>query len=492
MEASKAQEARGTSEPSSPDAFNAQSLFNGHELSPQRSVGSFTTLSDPATTMASFQQYTDRSTTSTDSLQQALSATHVSSDNDDFQNGFEEQHEGFSSVYGSDFHGISDYAYDGQYINAQFDESTSSYNDYSLHTIEGVRPVMMSSFPSQLLPGQSHDSADNQNSSEATIPVGFSYSTTASEESLSPPAPSLPFKPPQPTDIASRRKKVHNKPAALGTDNSRSRPPAGPRTVSHADGMRRHAGSPQGSPMRRINSAGGSSRNVISGRVNKSGIEPAQRSPINLGGFATTEAFMERNQQGIRYPLAMTSQSSLNGSLAPPTPMSPHGGEMLLTKSISVGSASPSDNGMNYMLNNGCYGSMDDQNLASPPETPQAPMFMPAAGNGWTSGPEMPERQWDYDVSDQPLYTPSHDSFLELHMPQPVYLATVSQPVTPLGQFDGISEQQSPSYMQIPGQTEYPFPDMTQYAMMADPNSAAARQKTFQFSNCTAADFSEK
>jgi len=46
--------------------------------------------------------------------------------------------------------------------------------------------------------------------------------------------------------------------------------------------------------MRRIVSAGGN-RNVTSGRISKSGVESAQRSPINLNGFADAGAFMEHD-----------------------------------------------------------------------------------------------------------------------------------------------------------------------------------------------------
>ena len=149
----------------------------------------------------------------------------------------------------------------------------------------------------------------------------------------------------------------------------------GPRTVSHAEGFRRGTESPASSPMRRIVSAGGN-RNVLSGRIYKSGIESSQRSPINLGGFADAGSFLEYNQQNIRNP-SLTAGSSLNSSLAPPTPMSPREREMTFPKlESSRSTASPIEGGVNFVFNAGvpgCFTTMEgDQNLASPPETPQA------------------------------------------------------------------------------------------------------------------------
>ncbi|KAH8808253.1 hypothetical protein F5884DRAFT_857793 [Xylogone sp. PMI_703] len=493
----EAQEAHGYSEPSSPDLFNPQSIFDGSALSPQRSIGSFSTMSGPAASVVSFgTQYTDLGI---DSIPQNTS------NHEDFHNAFEEHHDGLSSMdaYGNishapHFNGISDFSYDGTFISTSYDGSVPSvhataYNDFPIPSIEGTQSAMMTAYPSQLLPGQMQDlseSHSSESSDETPVAGGYSYSTTESEAALSPPGPSQLFKPPQPMDIASRRK-VHNKPAALGTETIRSRPAIGPRTVSHADGIRRHTDSPHGSPMRRINSAGGNSRNVISGRVNKSGVESSQRSPINLGGFASTEAFIEHNQHGIRYPLAMTAPSAPGSSLAPPTPMSPHGG------SHTVASTSPSDSGMGFVYNTaGCYNTAEDQNLASPPETPQAQMIMHAASNGWTTASDMHDQLWDMEVPDEPIYTPAHESFLELQMPQPMYLSSLSQPVTPaFGQFSPsiLSVHGSPQYTQMPGQTEYPFVEPQHYSTANEQNSSSSTgQKTFHFSNSTPADFSEK
>lgn len=366
-------------------------------------------------------------------------------------------------------------------------------------------PQAVTAFPSQLLTRfdglQQHanggsDSQSPENSSASTLANGFNDIAESDESSASPPAPSNPFRsPPPPMDIASRRKKVQHKPAALISDTLRSsRPSMGPRTVSHAEGFRRPLGSdsPVSSPMRRIVSAGGN-RNVLSGRVHKSGVESAQRSPINLGNFP--ESFMEQNLHTIRVPPSLTAGSSLNCSLAPPTPMSPREREMTLVKRETTRStASPNEGSMNFVFNAGTGGftTMEgDQNLASPPETPQAQMVIHPSTNWPTM--EYSEKQWSFDVVDEPLYTPAHEGFpMELHMPQPAYLASTSQPVTPaFGQFnptfmfahDGDSPQYTLSTQPHP---EYSFPD----ANYVSPSMT--KQKQFQFSHTTPADFSSE
>jgi hypothetical protein len=369
-------------------------------------------------------------------------------------------------------------------------------------------PQTITTFPSQLLTHFNdglpcHSSSNNsesqspENSSASTLAIGFHDIAESDESSTSPPAPSNPFRsPPPPMDIASRRKKVHNKPAALMADTLRSRPPMGPRTVSHAEGFRRPMDSPVSSPMRRIVSAGGN--RTVSGRVYKSGVESAQRSPINLGTFAEAGAFMEQNCHTIRLPPSLTAGSSLNSSLAPPTPMSPREREMNLAKrDPSRSTASPVEGGMNYVFNagTGCFTVEGDQNLASPPETPQAQMVLHPS-NGWQTM-EFSEKQWSFEVPDEPLYTPAHDTFpLELHMPQPAYLTSASQPVTPaFGKFnpnflfghDSVHDSGSPQYTLSTQHHEYSFPDTHQYM-----SPTMAKQKTFQFSHTTPADFSEK
>jgi hypothetical protein len=152
---------------------------------------------------------------------------------------------------------------------------------------------------------------------------------------------------------------------------------------------------------------------------------------------------------------------------------------------------------MNFVFNAGTGGftTMEgDQNLASPPETPQAQMVMHPSANNWPTM-EFSEKQWSFEVPDEPLYTPAHETFaLELHMPQqPAYLASMSQPVTPaFGQFNPsfmfAHEGDSPQYtLSTQPHSEYNFPDGAHYM-----SPSMTKQKTFQFSHTTPADFSEK
>ena len=327
-------------------------------------------------------------------------------------------------------------------------QTPTPYNYSQSSNSESNGSQAMTAFPSQLcsqqfeeLPPLTHDSSEGQTPEESEEPhqaLDFKVDITEHHESeemsgISPPAPSTPFKSPAPMDIASRRKKVHVKPAAL-VPESRNRPSLGPRTVSNVDGFRRGIESPLASPMRRIASAGG---NVISGRIFKAGMESAQPSPINLGGFTDVGAFMEAGYHSIRHPPSLSALSSLNSSLAPPTPLSPRERGMTLGKREgSQSTASPHEGSMNsYVFNPnvpGCLSTTEnDQNMASPPETPQAQLAL-QGNSGWPVAVDFQDRQWAFEVPDEPLYTPAHENFnLELQMPQPSYLNNISQPVTP-------------------------------------------------------------
>lgn len=372
-------------------------------------------------------------------------------------------------------------------------------------------PQIMTTFPSQLL-SQSYDGlsshCDDESQSqspeasrtESTYGVGFNYQIQESEEpsEIPPPPSSLPFRSPPSMDIASRRKKVHVKPTTLMTD-TRGRPQLGPRTVSHADGFRRSSDSPMPSPMRRIVSAGGN-RNVMSGRIQKSGVESAQRSPMNYGSFPDAGSFIEHNYQNIRNPPTLTAGSSLTSSLAPPTPMSPRDRGMTLKRETSA-SSSGSPVEMNYVYSAGGFTHMDGEHMASPPETPQNPLVLNTlpSSNGWPS--QEFHETW-YDVPDEPLYTPALDVFpMELQMP-PAYLCNLSQPVTPaFGQFQPNLmfstspqfENDQPLYTHSNhSHAEYTFPDSQSNFSSGIFPSPINQNKTFQFSNSTPADFTEK
>lgn len=490
-------------------------------------------------------QYADPPAASIESYRRTLAAAEAASKQQEFHDEFVDQQDPMArfvdpALHNSALEDRTHFPVVSPYENHQYHQFTSFSNELyatSTHSLSDTQspttdapahfnvyppppasedvhgPQPMSRFPSQLLTTQPHDALplrqsepdagkSPEESSPPTLAIGFNYEEAESEDgSDSPPAPSIPFKSPPPTDIASRRKKVHVKPAALTADTMRRRPSACPRTVSHADGFRLPADSPLTSPMRRIVSAGGN-RGIMSGRVNKGSVESAQRSPINLGGFADASSFIERNYHNLRQPPSLSHTPSLHTSLAPPTPMSPHGGEMTLGKREgSWSSASPVDGGMSFIFNArvpGCFTTIDgDQNLASPPETPQDHLGLGLLGNGWSSG-DIPEEPWTFDVPDEPLYTPAQDSFaIDLQMPQPSYLSSLSQPVTPAfgGHFNPNftfgheSPQQKHDSPQCSLSSEYSFPDGFPARMSTSPMS---KQKAFQFSNATAADFSEK
>lgn len=562
-EAGQAQEAAGFSAPTSPDPYhNHNGYFSETHLTSIPHPPTSFSIAGPPPPVASFNpQYTDPPTASMESLQRTLAAAQAGEDFNDFddplaafgrpvvQDPLNNDQAQFLSPDDSNPHFPLNrsYSYPSTFTSNHLSndiypsmselresqgESSSqtptpftSFLNTSTPDVNG--PQSVATFPSELLAqSQPHDNARTSNStSESESPEGsdeshfgtFRYDVTESKESsIPPPGPSIPFKsPPPPMDIASRRKKVQVKPAALTADTLRARPGIGPRTVSHAaDGFRRSNDSPLSSPMRRIVSAGGN-RNVLSGRIYKSGIESAQRSPINLTHFTDSQGFLEHNFHNF-YPTrnapSLTGSSSLTSSLAPPTPMSPPGREMTFVKrDMPRSTASPDPSLNNYVFNQnvpGCFTSMEgDQNLASPPETPQAQMSMNPSGAGWPAVIDFQEKSWTYEASDEPLYTPGVDTFpLEAQLPQqpspPSYLNMSSQPDTPFGQqfnpnflYGGHEsphyKSESPQYTlatQTP--SEYTFPESRSH--FATGMSPLTKPKTFQFSHTTPADFSDK
>jgi hypothetical protein len=552
-EAGQAREALGYSE-TAPDTYfdGASYLDEPNMMSMQQPPVQFPLVnSGPPPPVAPYNpQYSDPTTATMESLQRTVAAaTQAASKHQEFHDDYIEQQEALPTFVDSLLHPatIEDRApfqsassYDsGTYPYTGFpndlynntaqslSENQSSaatdgpkhFNVYSSAPagadVHGPQP--MSTFPSQLLATQSRESLHSLPShggashspdviNTSTLAIGFNYDIAESEEaSESPPAPTIPFKSPPPTDIASRRKKVHVKPAALTADTMRRRPSTCPRTASIAEGFRLPADSPLTSPMRRIVSAG-ANRGIMSGRISKGGAESAQRSPINLGGFADAGSFIERNYHNLRQPPSLTLASSINSSLAPPTPMSPRGGEMTLGKrEDSWSTASPVEGGMNFIFNArvpGCFTTMEgDQNLASPPETPQEHLGLNLLGNGWPGGVDLQDKPWQFDVPDEPLYTPAQDSFqIEVQMPQPSYLSSLSQPVTPaFGQFnpnftfghESPQNKHDSPQCSLSNNSEYSFPD-AQYPGGLSSTSPMSKHKAFQFSNATAADFSEK
>lgn len=546
-EAGQAQEALGYSEPSSPDFYtHGNGYYSDGQLMPMpQTSAAFPMMNGPPPPVASYNpQYADPSTASMESLQRTLAVAHAA-EHDEYHT-FVDQQDPLGAFGGSLPHDFSatdrvqfpspeplpnfdgngnQQAYteycsqfssglysEGHPLEVQSPDETTNQTPTPFNTYSAsgpAAPQLITTFPSQLLPSRAQDSvphSSDENESQSpeghsASAIGFKYDMSESDSTSPPPPPpsaSIPFKsPPPPADIASRRKKVHVRPAALAAETLRSRPAMGPRTMSHAEGFRRPVESPIGSPMRRIASAGGN-RNVLNGRIYKSGIESSQRSPINIGTFESAGAFMEHNYHNIRNQ-SLTASSSLNSSLAPPTPLSPRGEMTLVKREGTRSTASPVEN---FVFNAGTGGftTLEGDQSLSPPETPQAPMTLNPS-HAWAHGLEFSEKQWSFDVPDEPLYTPAHDTFpLELHMPQPSYLTSISQPVTPaFGQFNPnfMFGHESPQFTESPKYTlstqtgsEYSFPDASPHFLGMSPTMT--KQKTFQFSHTTAADFSEK
>jgi murein DD-endopeptidase MepM/ murein hydrolase activator NlpD len=545
FDARKKRDALGCSEPSSPDYFNPSEYFEDTEFHPmQQSPASFTMLKGPPP-ISYNPQYTDPTAASIESLERTMVPAQAAPQHQEFNGGFAEHDEAIPTDFGGSlqfngfangdraqfpssdgplthFDGTPTYLYGAELTNdahnvptqpeSKFMSSQASvptpFNPYAVSSESetvGPHPVM-TTFPSQLLPTQLHSGSDDQSpetNNDSNMPNIFRYESTDSNGSSQSPPPAssiLKFKSLPPADIAARRKKV--RPAALVPAALRSRSYMGPKTVSQAEGLLRPAESPSSSPMRRIVSAGGN-MNVMSGRVQKAGTTSAQRSPLKVQGFGDVGSFIERNYQNIRQPL--TAGTSLNSSLAPPTPMSPREREMVppLERGKTSSSTSSVEGRTSFVFNAGvpgCFTTVDmDQNLASPPGTPQvAKMPGNLVENGWYTGYGLSEKDWQYDVPDEPLFTPGHGSFqLDSQMPQPAYISSASQPVTPaFGQFNSsyLFGHGSPQYsLSNQGQSEYLFPDAhPQYLIVSSTSPSMTKQKTFQFSNSTAADFSEK
>lgn len=551
-EAGQAQEALNYSEPSSPDAYpNSNGYYSDSHLVPA-TPATFPIVGPPPAVASYNPQYTDPSTASMESLQRTLAAAQAATEQREEYQFVEQQ---INTFGGPVAHGFAEsdraqfppadetfvqfdhsqsFSYPTGFASSVYGQSVSEmhsspedstnqtptpYNSFPASgTDDSVLHPITTTFPSQLLLAHCNDvpalSADSgcslspEDSNASAYGIGLNIETSSSS-----PAPSIPFKSPPPMNIAARRKKVQHKPMALSAAVMISRPPMGPRTHSHAEGFRRPSDSPCSSPMRRIVSAGGNRPNgVLSGRINKSGVESAQKSPIYFGGFESAGNFLEHNYHSLRNPPSLTGSSSLSSSLAPPTPMSPRGMTFVKREKprSSQSTASPEDGSLNFVFHAGvpgCFTTMDgdDQNLQSPPETPQAPILVQPTFNNWSDGTEFSEKQWSFEVPDEPLYTPGiQDTFpMEIHMPRPSYLSTMSQPVTPAfgptfnagftfghespPQF----KQESPHCgMSTHRGQEYAFPDSNPFPPGMSPNMN--KQKTFQFSHTTAADFSEK
>ncbi|KAB8291192.1 hypothetical protein EYC80_009880 [Monilinia laxa] len=564
-EAGQAREAAmgySVSAPSSPDF--PQSNYNvDYQMMPQQSSSmSFSTTGPPPATAPYNPQYQDPTTASLESLSRTMAAAQAASQSGDFSGNFNLHHNGTRHLemqgiaepsdldraqFPTDinFPNFNDASYHFQhqfnniyhepeqmdsFATAESGHTPTAFNTFS--DADTMRSLSTTSASSQAAPQpfgdvltfRPHESSDSQGSehgNEATPSLapslGWQFSSPKTGSPSSPPPASSLFKsPPPPTDLAARRKKVQVKPAALGTDTMRGRPSVGPRTMSNIDGFRRSVASPiPSSPMRRIVSAGGNGRNgnVLTGRIQKPGIESAQRSPINIQGFEN--AWMEHHCGLMNQP-SLTAGSSLTSSLAPPTPMSPRERQMTLKRENSLSNDGELNIMFNVQGNHGLPTFIDPSQTTdqTPPETPQTSLgLLPTPTSGWPGSTEQnnSEQHWNYEIPDDPLYTPNHDSFAsELSMPQSSYS---SQPVTPAfgsfsqGGFLSGNAHDSPQFTNSAsplytlsnqcGSAEYSFPNdaipqFQHLGLVGSSPTMTTKQKQYQFSNVTPADYSEK
>ncbi|CAD6506330.1 BgTH12-07256 [Blumeria graminis f. sp. triticale] len=183
--------------------------------------------------------------------------------------------------------------------------------------------------------GRTIDECTNSNFIDGTVPTGSGHAsftdslenticnagTTLYNQGPLPAPVDVPFISRPPSNIASRRKKVQQRPAALIPDTIDGHGTVGPRTASQVERFHRPRESPLASPMRRIVSAGGN-RAVASGRVQKPGSELSQRSPISLGGFEKMSRYVENGHQNFRNCPSLSCASPQSSSFAPLTPLS--------------------------------------------------------------------------------------------------------------------------------------------------------------------------
>jgi hypothetical protein len=284
-------------------------------------------------------------------------------------------------------------------------------------------------------PDKSRDRESPQGCILDTLAVDAKSGGSESDQWSLPP-PSNPFSlPPPPTNIASRRRKVCHKLAALTVDTLRSTPV----------------------------------------------VKSTQRSSFLIDKFPQT--FMEQNCYATQEPPSgpsLTAGSSLY-SLDPPTPHRER--EMTLAGRESWRyTGSPIEGSMNFLFSTetGRFTTEVNQNLVSPSESPEARIVMYSSA---THGPHK-EKQWSFEIPDKPLFIPSHETIpLELSMLQPAYLTSTSQPVSSaFGHFN-------PNYMfeSCSDNNNWPTSRSDQLA-----TSRPVEKKTFQFSHTTPADFLEE
>ncbi|RKF79458.1 putative homeobox domain-containing protein [Golovinomyces cichoracearum] len=394
------------------------------------------------------------------------------------------------------------------HLTYSFNDKLRSFDPVSKQILQGNEPMML------LSPKSSHGQAkedsylDNANSdlSNERSDIDFHQNTdnchiTACDpdyqlETLGPPPGpnNISFRS-RPMNIASRRKKVRHRPAALVSGTLGLQPRSGPSTVSYSEGFNISIKSPVDLPMRKIVSAGGN-RVVVSGRVQKPVFDMAQKSPLNIGSFENVGSFMDHNLHNIYNAPPLTGLSSICSSLPPSTPNDlkfAHSDE-------AMSAASNGDRNFVYNLNvSNCYVSLDqiNQNINSSEITQPIPLVQNKM-HSWSNGLDYNEKICLFDTIDDPQSLNYQDTFnFDSQFHEPFIINSSSQPTTPA--FNPQYNQCLSGYLSphnecksIPNQytNGYTFTNTT-----CDPGKSL-RQKIepikLQFSNTTSADYTEK
>ncbi|MCJ1359740.1 MAG: hypothetical protein MMC33_009742 [Icmadophila ericetorum] len=194
---------------------------------------------------------------------------------------------------------------------------------------QSPEPSPFTSLPTQPPPG--NFSRRGSNSSDlATTFNTFHLQKGESQQSQqnsdedvfkTPPIPSL--------NLAARRKK--NRPPPLGAAGMRSQSCTGPQNSSP---ITKTASMGQSPSVRRIKSTGNSLNVISNGRIQKSGVGPAQKSPLHFTTFHESGAFDNVDAITSQQPSgSQTPSNSQGGPLTPHTPSGMDGQPSIWSKS---------------------------------------------------------------------------------------------------------------------------------------------------------------
>lgn len=273
--------------------------------------------------------------------------------------------------------------------------------------------------------------------------------------SSSAPSPRFRFKsPPPPSNIASRRHKVHAKPVALTADVLRTGQPASPRTISNAEETAHLTNGLAVTPSPPT-SLDGKSKSILSmqvGRVDEFTVKSPQ--PISIKtGFAENDCTaglrdIHPKNSGVEspssfqyvFPHCSLEPPSLIGSDGTPSNKSDLGpftptlfrerGLTLSKREISWLTVSPSEASMNFVFNSGTgrFTTTEDVQNVCQPNPPQIENSIHLL-SPWPAG--FDEKQWQLQVPDEPLYASARVTFpTDIRKPEPSHLQSNNPPKT--------------------------------------------------------------